>query len=302
MRRFTWLAVTAALLCAAAFGFASAQNTGGTPPWAPPAPSPSPSPTPAPNPNPDTFHSPFNGDKKAGGREEADLNALLPAYDALMDAEARLKYAGMCGSVSDVADAYDAYQAAKSAFDAAVGEYLINWSNLNYPRGVRPDQFTYFDSDLQKVMDALSKLDKKQHPVGDCPRTPAANGPPEKKPHPAPPPPETPIPSSPRFGGASLPIVPDCFGRDSNRGSLIADLQSARSAADADPPMAAAIDSTVVTAADTPTCAEQPHPSIWDHLSIGIGIGVGGSSDRRHNDQHGDVAPPQPHGEDRPHD
>jgi len=299
MRRFTWLALTAALLCAAGLGYAGAQET---PPWAPPAPGPSPSPTPPAN--PDMFHSPFNGDKKHGGGEEADLTALLPAYDALMDAAARLEYAGKCGSVSDVADAYDAYQAAKAAFEAAVGDYLINWSNLNYPRGQRPQQFTYFDSDLKKVMDALSKLDKKQHPVGDCPRTPAANGPPEKKEHPHPP--ETPM-SSPGFGDVLLPIVPDCFGRDASRGQLIADLQSGRSAADADPAAAAAIDATVAAAARTPACAEEPpHSSIFDHLSIGIGIGVGGGDHRHdnhhddhHDDHHGDVAPPR---EDRPHD
>src|SRR5690348_16565565 len=113
MRR--WLAVVVVLACTAQFGLAGAQDSGGTTPlWAPPAPGPSPSPTPAPN--PDMFHSPFNGDKAHGGREEADLTALLPAYDALMDAEARLKYAGKSGSISDVAEAYDAYQAAKAAF------------------------------------------------------------------------------------------------------------------------------------------------------------------------------------------
>jgi len=295
MRR--WLAVVVVLACTAPFGLAGAQDSGGTtPPWAPPAPSPSPSPTPAPD--PDKFHSPFNGDKAHGGREEADLTALLPAYDALMDAAAALEYAGKCGSVSDVADAYDAYQAAKAAFEAAVGEYLINWSNLNYPRGQRPQQYTYFDSDLQKVMDALSKLDKKQHPVGNCPTTPAANGPPEKKEHPFVPPPE-PAPSSPEFG--RLPIVPDCFGRDANRGALIADLQSGRGAAG--PPAAAAIDATVLTAAGTPTCGEaHHHTSIFDHISIGVGVDVGGDGHRdhhddHHGDHHDDVAPPG-----RPHD
>jgi hypothetical protein len=50
------------------------------------SPNPAPSPSPSPTPEPD-FHSPFNGDKKAGpGGEQADFKALLDLYDTKKDA------------------------------------------------------------------------------------------------------------------------------------------------------------------------------------------------------------------------
>jgi hypothetical protein len=210
------------------------------------------------------------------GAEAQAFNNLLDLYDAWRDARAKLEYAGICGNAADVADAYDAVQAARAALDRAMEQYIRDFSDQMYVGPVdkmKPADRERFEDDWDDLMSDLEHADKKKHPVGECPRTPAANGPPEKKPHPATPP-ETPLP------------VPDCFKTDADRGDLIVGLQKQRIAAGGDPPAVAAIDAAIIRAGSTAACPAGDH---GPHVTIGVGIGVG--DDHHHHDEHHDDRP-----------
>lgn len=249
-----------------AIGPATAQSSG---------PSPSPSPPPAPSHAPGPLPT-------AGGAEGQAFSNLLDLFDAWQDARAKLRYAGICGSASDVADAYSAVEATKAALDAAMEQYIRDFSDQMYVGPVnkmKPSDQQRFGDDWDDLMDDLYRADKKQHPVGDCPKTPAANGPPpEKKPHPAPPP-ETPLP---------IPQVPDCFKADSDRRDMVTGLQKQRVAVVGDSSAVAAIDATIIRAGATAACSAGPHGSA---VTIGIGIGLGGHDDHHHRDEHHDDHP-----------
>jgi len=207
------------------------------------------------------------------GAEAQAFSNLLDLYDAWRDARAKLEYAGICGTAADVADAYDAVGAARAALDRAMEQYIRDFSDRMYVGPVdkmKPLDRDRFDDDWVDLMDDLERADKKQHPVGECPRTPAANGPPpEKKEHPAPPP---------------LPQVPDCFATDADRGDMITALQRQRIAARGDASAVAAIDATIIRAGGTAACHAAPDDS--PHVTIGIGVGAG--DDHRHHDDHHD--------------
>ncbi len=315
---------TTVMLSGAAFDAALAQNSGGTPP----APAPSPSPSPAP------FHSPFGGPDKAPDSSEAQaFNSLMDLYDAMKDAEARLKWAGRCGSASDVADAYDALQAATAAFNDALTHYILDYSGVIYPhRGmVRQQLNDRYDADKKTLLDELAKRDKKEHPVGDCPNNTYRTGPTPPKPRPDLPPPPNDQPindgAGPNGGGAggslapnvTLPKIPPCFGLPVDKDDMIDELRQLRAQARTNLPLGAekgdpefdraweqanvnvkAIDDAIDQVEKAPYCPPAHHSSFWDHFSVGVGVGVGGGGgDHHHDDRNqGDTQPPPSGGRD----
>ncbi|MEJ0024392.1 MAG: hypothetical protein WDN01_00060 [Rhizomicrobium sp.] len=139
------------------------------------------------------FHSPFGADKDAASAEAADFNALMKLYDAYKDAKAteiKCIYTYMWDS--------KAYHDAYTAYDAALQQYLRDYSSVTYPAvgdlsSMRSVNWDYYAKDWKAVTDTLAREDKKSHLAGDChdktlpaPEPQSPTPPPEK---PAPPPP-----------------------------------------------------------------------------------------------------------------